>query len=197
LQKLNLLKLLSSTAARRDRAQKPLYTQDMERIPPNGDEPEIWLFERASDLREQLGHAQTHGMYDPKENRIYATWKSLPHEIAHFKDFKSGKMKKVSEIKNPEQKKEAQLRNEILAVIYAWQKKQDLDAFLTHEKEFLECLYYMIEKKLLEIDRELEKLSFKELQNLAEKVATKENPLFEKIEALFAHYLDKGEATYG
>lgn len=157
----------------------------MERIPKNGDEPEIYLFESAKELSEYLGHACTHGMYDPQANRIYATWSSLPHEIAHYKDFQSGKMKS-EEISD-------RLRNELVAVLYSWQKQSNPNNFLQHEKEFLEAFYYLLETDGLKLDRPFEELSFKQIQSIADQLASHENPLVEKLVHLFGHYLDQAE----
>jgi hypothetical protein len=158
----------------------------MEVIPHNGDEPEIRLFPTIADLRTHLGHAYTHGMYDPKTNTIYATWHSLPHELGHYKDFISGKMSY-----DPD----GQLRNELLAVLFAWQKHPDLHSFLSHEKEFLEAFYYMLEREIIKFEKEFQKAAFSEIQEIANDLSKPEHPLYKKTKNLFKHYLEKS-VTY-
>jgi len=162
----------------------------MKHIPPRETEPEIFLFESLEDLREELGHSHTHGLYDSVKNRIYATWDSLPHEIAHFKDFRSGKLRTIRKITDPKEKVRTLLRNEMLAVLYAWQKLAKPSSFLSYEKEFLEAVYYFIENQSASNMKSLDHFSFSELQEFADKLASPEHPLFEKFKVLFSHYLD-------
>ncbi|PIR23706.1 MAG: hypothetical protein COV44_01390 [Deltaproteobacteria bacterium CG11_big_fil_rev_8_21_14_0_20_45_16] len=163
-------------------------------IPAQADEPEIILFSSLSELTSYLGYPCTHGLFDAKQNKIYATKQSLAHEIAHFKDFKSRRMKSIGAMKTEEDKISAVLRNEMVAILYAWSRKPEPQDFLKHEKELLEAFYYCKDNQIIEgLKKELEDMSFKEIQALAETLSSPNFELYPKFKTLFHHYMDTAE----
>jgi len=169
----------------------------MDLIPAQADEPEIILFSSLSELTEHLGYPCTHGFFDPKKNKIYATKQSLAHEIAHFKDFRSGRMCSLGSLKDEEAKISAILRNEMVAILYAWSRKPEPQDFLKHEKEFLEAYYFCKETGLIiGFEKEIEAMSFKEIQFLAENLSSSSFVLYPKFKNLFHHYMDNAEREF-
>lgn len=162
----------------------------MRKFPADGQLPEIWLFESPAELRECLGHASSYGAYFPEENRIYALESSLAHEVAHFKDHKSGRMKNPRELPDPKSRRKARLRNEIVAILYSWQKTAQVENLKAHEKSFLEWFYFLLENKKLTLPKdEFENLHFSELQEIAERLVTESSEWSIQLEVFFEHYL--------
>lgn len=145
--------------------------------------PKIYLYESLQELRDQLQYPYTHGLYEPEKNCIHATYDSLAHEIAHFKDYTSGAWRNSPTETLP-------LRNELVAVLFAWKQHPKPSAFLKHEQEFLEWYFYMNESKKLPGDPSLRSLSFKEIQKLADDITHSKTRSFQKPKKLFRHYLE-------
>lgn len=170
----------------------------MHTIPAEKNLPEIYLFETRAELEEHLKSKNISGAFSSSENRIYATKESLAHELAHYRDFQSGRMPKLH-AESPEiEKTKALVRNEIVAVSFAWQKLGNPDTLLKHEKEFLELYYFLHDRRSLKNLRPIEEMSFDEIQNLADELSDEAHPYFEKTQYLFKHYLDAShrQTTY-
>lgn len=156
-------------------------------IPPQepGD-PEIYVFDSQEELQAYLGYPQVHGLYDSKQNKIYATWDSLAHEIAHYKDQRSGRFRNP-DIYQKNEKTFAHIRNEAVAILYAWQKSANPDQYLSFEKEFLEIVYFALENEAHSFG-ELKTLRFSELQDLADWLCQEHHIWAGRLKHLFSHY---------
>ncbi len=166
-------------------------------IPSQEGLPEIHLFSSVKELREQLGHAYTHGLYDKEKNRIYATYESLSHEIAHFRDYVSGQMPSPDSISDPVTRRRARIRNEIVAIMFSWIKTREISKLPEHEKRFLEWLYFMIDSGRLTPDEPLELMSFKKLQSFAERIMNEAQEQERVLVEIFKHYLKEEERPTG
>lgn len=162
----------------------------MHTIPADKDLPEIYLFESKEELEKYMESKNISGAFSAADNRVYATKESLAHELAHFKDHKSGKMPRPNATNSKEETTKALVRNEIVAVAYSWQKLGTPEILLKHEKEFLELYYFLHERRSLNNLKPIEELSFAEIQSLAEELSDNSHPYFEKTKYLFEHYID-------
>jgi len=166
-------------------------------IPAQDGLPEIHLFEDSNELRQHLGHAYTHGMFDRENNRIYATPASLSHEIAHFRDYHSGLMPRAEAIKDPATRRRAKIRNEVVAILFSWIKTREIKRLPEHERRFLEWLYFMIDSNRLTPEEPLENLNFSKLQQFAHRVVTECGDQEAVLSELFKHYLSEDERLSG
>jgi len=159
-------------------------------IPPHGDQPLIRVFDNSDELQKATGHRVCHGYFDAKENLIVATADSVAHEIGHFKDFRSGRMKVVGEIDDPQERIEARLRNEIVAILFSYAKCGQGGATLKHEVKFLDWIRYLANREdhsLLQ--RKIESLKFSEIQDLAEWLTLSTQSWFDRLQFIFRSYL--------
>lgn len=155
--------------------------------------PEIHLFESEKELQDYLGYAIPHGLYNSKEKLIYATPRSLAHEIGHYQDHMSGRMALVSPKIKGLAREQAILRNEIVATLYAWTRNPVPQHFFPHEKQFLEYVIFQIEAGSLRI--RLESCKLREIQDVAEEIAHPDSKHFKQCLEFFRHYLNS-QNTY-
>lgn len=140
-------------------------------------------------MQAHLGIQNTHGLYETIGKRIYATPDSLAHEFAHFRDHQSGRYQFPKAAKEPKAKEQARIRNEIVAVLFSWQKTAKISSLLPHEKDFLDWFHYQHERAETKNSKEFQAWKFQEIQNFAEWVVTSKH--FSKLRHIFAHYLDQ------
>jgi len=164
--------------------------REMHRLKPDADAPQITLFDDQNELCQELGAVGSHGYFDPATNTIYATPQSLPHEIAHFKDFKSGRMLRPEEITDPEGRDRARIRNEIVAVLYAWKKNADVRILLKHEKLFLDWFHYVLEKGQIPFEDNFKSWRFQLIQDCSDWLVSADNTDFLRLAGFFHHYLE-------
>lgn len=165
----------------------------MKVLPAQEGLPEIVLYDSLEELRKALGQPLTHGLYDKEQHRIHATAQSLAHEIAHFKDFKSGRLVSTESINDPAQRRRARIRNEMVAIIFAWIKTREVSVLPEHEKKFLEWLYLMIDSGRLTPEEPLETMSFQSIQNFAERILNEAKDQERVLAQIFKHYLKEPE----
>ena len=163
----------------------------MVEIPAEGDQPRIQLFETVDELREHTGQNICHGYFDAANKLIVATYDSVAHEIGHYRDFQSGKLRVIQAITDPTLKMEAILRNEIVACLYARTKLGANAATMEHEAAFLEWISFMREQKAFgpHTGTSLDDLKLSQIQEIAEWVVDSSHPWFRRLEFIFRHYL--------
>ena len=161
----------------------------MQHHPAHQDCPEIFLFETSAELQAHLGIQNTHGLYETASKKIYATPESLAHEFAHFRDHESGRYQFPNHFKEPRLKDQARIRNEIVAVLFSWQKTANLKGLLSHEKDFLDWFHYQQDKTSGSNDKDFKSWKFREIQDYAEWVSSSSH--FPKLRHIFSHYLDQ------
>lgn len=172
------------------------------RIPPRGDDPQILIFDSAEELQKETGQSVAHGYFDPKSNSIFATADSVAHEIGHYLDFKSGRLKSAANHLSVEQKTAFRLRNEVVAILFAYAKCGDGGASLPYEYQFIKWLRFMrteVERFGPHHETPMEKLKLAEIQNLADWLTDHEHPWFERLRHFFQTYLvdEDVHMTYG
>lgn len=170
-------------------------------IPAKGDQPHIKLYENLDELAEHTGQRVQHGYFDAQNRMIVATLDSVAHEIGHYKDFQSGKLKSLRGISDPSERVQATLRNEIVAILFARTKMGPQAKFLEHEIALQEWLQFMRAQNKFgpHGGTALDDLSFAQIQDFAEWVVKLEHPWFQRLEYIFRHYLqeDHMPVTYG
>lgn len=170
-------------------------------IPSQNGQPVVRIFESLQELEQETGQSGYHGLFDANTNTILATADSVAHEIGHYLDFKSGLLKNVTEISDPTKKKEASLRNEIVAILFAYTKCGEGGTCLTYEARFLEWLAFTRKSKEFgpSAEKNLSELTFKEIQELATWLVSSEHSWFERLEFFFKGYLtdERSFVTYG
>lgn len=163
-------------------------------VPANGEEPRIRIYENKEELERETGMKTVHGYFDPKENIIIATLDTVAHEVGHYLDFKHGGLKIAAQLKDPIERSQAKMRNEIVAILYAHKKLGGKGKYLPHEVDFLEWLYFMkSQKKDFGPHAEIpyEKLSVSQIQEIANWVVLSEHEWFQKLEHIFRAYLQE------
>lgn len=170
-------------------------------IPAEGDHPTIKVFESLDELARETGQSVCHGFFDVRAYTIMATADSVAHEIGHFLDIKSKKFKDLSKATSLSEKIEASLRNEIVAVLFAYSKCLEGGTSLSYETQFIEWLKHS--RKHLDFGphpkKELSKFSFREIQDLAEWLTDPKQSWFKRLTHFFRSYLaDEARIlTYG
>jgi hypothetical protein len=163
----------------------------MLQIPREGDTPLIKLFQNVEELQRETGQRVFHGIFDPTTNTILATIDSVAHEVGHYRDLKSGRLRNISAITEPHKKMEARLRNEIVAILFASSKCGDAGTSLPYEIDFLSWLDFTRKQSAFGPAAELEMkdLKLNQIQDLADYIADSSQPWFEKLEYIFRQYL--------
>lgn len=163
----------------------------MIQIPREGDTPLIKLFQTIEELQRETGQKVFHGIYDPKSNTIMATIDSVAHEVGHYRDLRSGRLRNIQEISNQEKRIEARIRNEIVAILFASSKCGDAGTAIPYEIEFMTWLDYTRARSTHwpHATKSLKDLKLNEMQDLADFVSDSHQPWFEKLEFIFREYL--------
>ncbi len=163
----------------------------MKELRLSADEPLIQLCENQAELEALCGCKGLHGFFDPERNLIVSTADSLAHEIGHYRDYRSGKMKRASDISDPLERAEIRLRNEIVAVLFAYSKAGEGGVAQAYEFEFIRWCESLIQNEpaLKKFSKDLKKISFIEMQEIAEILANSSKNWFARLEFLFASYL--------
>ena len=170
-------------------------------IPSERGEPIIKIFESLEELKAETGQSACHGFFDAKANTILATADSVAHEVGHFLDFKSGGLKDPSKEKDPQKKAAVALRNEIVAVVFAFAKCGEGGTSLNYEIRFMEWLHYS--RKSGDFgphpQKNLSEFSFSEIQALANWLVQIEHAWFDRLSHFFRTYLldEQSVSTYG
>jgi len=171
-------------------------------VPPIGDEPRMKLFRSFEELRLETGEKLTHGYFDPQTNTIVATLESCAHEIGHFKDFKSGRLRAASLKDSPSSRAESRIRNEIVAVLFSAQKIKPGPHLLRYEADFLDWFFFAQDRKHFDIfarpeflSQPLKEWKFSDVQDFADWVVKEEHAWFERLEFIFRHYLQSEHIT--
>jgi len=169
----------------------------MREIEARADEPKIQICESLAELEQITGLRNIHGFFDAEKNLIVATSDSLAHEVAHFKDYRSGRMLFLSQISDPLQRVEAKLRNEIVAILFAYTKSGTGGASLSYEHQFMRWLEFIraSETALPHGDTSLSNLKFSQIQDLAETLCQHHHAWFARLEILFGSYLKDEHLT--
>lgn len=163
-----------------------------------GHEPDVYLYDTVEELRQELGYPFVSGLFDDEANVIHATRESLAHEIAHFKDKKSGRYLNWQELKSPEERRRAQIRNELVAILYSWKKMAEPQFFHAFEQEILELFYYQIDQGFLpERAGQLSDLTFSDIQDFAELWLQNSSANLAKLESCLSHYLAFSDENQG
>jgi hypothetical protein len=170
--------------------QARLRIERVQHLKATATEPEIYLFEDVVELQRELGFSGTHGAFDPAHKIIYATPQSLAHELAHYKDHLSGGYRSPHLLSQSDAKDRARLRNEIVAVLFSWQKMASPEFLLAHEKEFLTWFHFQLDKNKLSPPKDFKEWKFKEIQNSAEDLTAENSEHWNKLKVIFAHYLN-------
>jgi len=171
-------------------------------VEPKEGEPRLKLFESLDELRRETGQAHTHGYFDPATNTIVATIESCAHEIGHWKDFQTGRMKMVNDQLPPSQKAQNRMRNEIVAILFGAQKVKLGAHALDYEKAYLEWFDFMLYRKRFEdfmrpevLAKTFKDWTLSEIQDFADWVVKEEHEWFERLEFIFRHYLQDAHLT--
>ncbi len=172
------------------------------RIPPLGDQPTIIVFDSPQELQAETGQSLCHGLFDPKKNTILATADSVAHEIGHYLDFKSGQFRIVSSHFSSEEKISARLRNEIVAILFAYAKVGEGGTSLSYEWQFVKWLMFMranVNRFGPHTDISLNNLKLEQIQEIADWLTNHEHPWFARLKFFFGSYLTDEDAhqTYG
>ena len=162
-------------------------------IPAQDGLPEIYIFETIEELRIELGHTKTYGLYDHRQNRIYATMASLSHEVAHYRDFHSGQMPRPEILKDPAARRRAKIRNEAVAILFSWIKTREISRLPEHERRFLEWVYFMIDSGRVTPEEPLESMKFSKLQSFADQLVNSAAEQEAVLCEFFSHYLEEDE----
>jgi len=173
-------------------------------IPGVNGEPTIKIFNELSELRSHCGEKLTHGFFDPQQNLIMATVASVAHEIGHYRDYRSGRIKNISEIKDSEERIRRRIRNEIVAILFSYQRVGDQYGLLHYERDFIEWAAFQWAqspsfKEWTFKASHLSKLSFTHIQDLAEWLVQPDHSWKNQLQRIFGAYL-KSETeimTYG
>lgn len=161
-----------------------------------GDEPDIFLFDEVTELQKELGYPRVEGLYEAQKNVIYATRESLAHEIAHYKDLKSGRYIDWQSLSRTQDRQTAQIRNELVAILYAWKKSGKTRDFKDFEKEVIEFFYFQIEQSRIGPHFEnLDEVSFSQIQDIAEEFAQPDFPGRDRLKQLLEHYIQLSESV--
>lgn len=170
--------------------------EKMLELPSENGLPRMRLYKDLAELRAETGYQGAHGFYDPAQNLIVATLNSAAHEIGHYHDFKSGKLKALASIKSPEERRAAQIRNELVAVLYAGVKMGLQGPHLAYEHQFLDWFHF--ERKTQTFGPHpkiaLHNLSFPQIQDIAEWLSLSDQSWRPRLELIFEHYLDSPSA---
>lgn len=160
-------------------------------IPPQGGQPTIKVFDSLDELQSETGQRTCHGFFDARSNTIFATADSIAHEVGHFLDVKSGKFKDPDRLQSSIEKIEACLRNEIVAVLFAYTKCGEGGTSLIHEARFIEWLRFSRKAQAFGPSPEasLGDLDFKQIQELGTWISASEHPWFDRIKTFFKTYL--------
>lgn len=163
----------------------------MIQIPRDGDTPLIKLFQTLEELQRETGQKVAHGFYDPTTNTILATIDSVAHEIGHYRDLKSGRIKNVTEIQDTAKRIEARIRNELVAILFASAKCGGGGAHFGYEVDFLVWLDFMRGQESFgpHSGTHIKDLKLSEIQDLADFLADQNQQWFSKLEYIFRHYL--------
>ncbi len=159
--------------------------------PQKPGEPRLQLYESIQELRKDTGQKVSHGYFDAANNTVVATLYSVAHELGHFHDYRSGKMKVIASIKNKTEKSSARIRNEIVAILYARSKVKAKEHFLDYEQEFLDWFLFNRASKTFgpHPEFEIENLKIEKIQEISDWVVLKDRPWLEKLRHIFRHYL--------
>jgi len=147
------------------------------------------LFDSVDELRQELGQPTTRGLFDIESNTIFATPSTVAHEIGHYKDHLSGKMIDWSKLQDKQSQRSARIRNELVAVIYAWKKDPRVNNLHDWEKELLDLVYYELSQDSYDFDS----LKFYEIQELADRLSSEDYEKRQRLEFLLCHYLEAFE----
>lgn len=172
-------------------------------VPPQKEgEPYLKLFSTYEEMSRVTGQKHSHGYFDPQTNTVVATLDSCAHEIGHFRDFKSGRMRMVDLQATPLARAQGRMRNEIVAILFAFQRVPSNPNLLPYEREFLEWFQFMLSRKRLEswmrpevVQKRLPDWSLSDLQDVAEFLIKEDSEWFEKLEYIFRHYLQDAHVT--
>ncbi|MBN8554192.1 MAG: hypothetical protein J0L93_02010 [Deltaproteobacteria bacterium] len=171
-------------------------------IPRNGDTPLIKLFQSLKELQTHTGETTFHGIFDANQNMILATIDSVAHEIGHYKDFRSGKLKNVSDIQDAQLRISARMRNEIVAILFASSRAGDGGTSIDYEIDFISWLDFQRSREKNfgpSSSKKLSDLKFNEIQELADWLSIPTQIWFKKLQLIFKNYLNNERElmTYG
>ncbi len=167
----------------------------MVEVPAQGDEPRMRLFESLDELSRETGQSVSHGYFDATNNMIVATLDSCAHEVGHYRDWKSGRMKFVKADDLPLVKAQGRMRNEIVAIIFAHQKVPSHKGLLDYELGFIEWFLFMLKRNKFETfmrpelcRRPIDQWMLSDIQDMAEWLVREDHEWFERLEFIFRHY---------
>jgi hypothetical protein len=158
--------------------------------PQKPGDPLLQVYDSIDELSTAIGQNQSHGFFDPRSNTIVATWDSVAHELGHFKDFQSGRMKNPRLATKPEEQASATIRNEIVAILYSHQKTGVPSGLLAYETDFLEWFYLEQKRKQFsQWPEEFKDWTFPQIQDFAEWAAHPQRDWCARLEFIFRDYL--------
>jgi len=170
-------------------------------IPSEKGQPTIRVFESLEEFHTETKQSVCHGFFDTKANMILATADSVAHEIGHYLDLKSGAFKNPDKETHPVKKIKACLRNEIVAILFAFTKCGDGGTSLSYELQFLQWLQFFRKAERFgpQPEKEISDFGLKEIQNLADWLVKPDHPWFNRLCHFFQTYLatEQNISTYG
>lgn len=165
--------------------------------------PIIKICENPDEIQAIAGQRFCHGVYLPASNTIVATADSIAHEIAHFRDIQSGSFINTLAMNQTDDLRGAKMRNEIVAILFSFQKCGPGGAHLPREKKFIDWIkfnwkqifehYSTVSKPSKTL---LNELSFNELQSLSSWIVRDNQPWREQLEFYFRSYLAEPSTTF-
>jgi hypothetical protein len=163
-------------------------------IPGVNGEPTIKIFDDVSELQKHCGEKLTHGYFDPRQNVIIATVASVAHEIGHYRDFRSGRMKPFQEALSSEERARLRIRNEIVAILFAYQRVSDQYGLLPYEREFIEWIVFHWDRSKSFADWKqraphVAQLKFEQIQDLGDWLLKPEQDWGKRLRKIFHAYL--------
>ncbi len=167
----------------------------MVEVPAQGDEPRMRLFESLDELAGETGQNVSHGYFDATQNMIVATLDSCAHEVGHYRDWKSGRMAFIKPEDSALIRAQKRMRNEIVAILFAYQKVPSHPGLLDYEKNFLEWFLFTLKRNTFEkfsrpeiCRRPFDQWMLSDIQDMAEWLVREDHGWFERLEFIFRHY---------
>ena len=157
--------------------------------------PRIHVCQNAEEMEKISGIKLCHGFFDPKKFEIYATADSIAHEVGHVKDISSGLFRSASTDLDSSQRATWLMRNEAVAIFFAFSKVGIGGANLPHEAHLINWIEFQTKKKSFEKLCDLKNASFDEIQKFASWLTEPAHSWRKHLEFIFRAYLINEQET--
>ncbi len=157
--------------------------------------PRIHVCESLAELEKLTGLKLCHGFFDPQKFEIYATADSIAHEVGHVKDISSGLYRSPAQEVDALGRATALLRNETVAILFAYSKMGIGAANLPHEVKLVDWLLFETKRKSFAKDIQFESASMSAIQNFAQWLVEPEHAWRRHLEFIFRGYLINEQET--